>query len=180
MKHIPNTITLSRMLLSVIVLFFIDNTVIIILLYLLCGFSDILDGFIARKTNTSSNIGAKLDSAADLLMFGMVVGLFVILGQKIDLREIYPLIVQVALIRIVSLLFAAFKYHSFVILHTWGNKLTGILAFLSPILLMLSLKFTVLYPIIIVAFLSAIEEGIIHIVTKQPHLNLNRRGLFWK
>ena len=33
--------------------------------YLLAGISDMLDGFIARRTNTASSLGARLDTLAD-------------------------------------------------------------------------------------------------------------------
>lgn len=33
--------------------------------YLLAGASDMLDGFIARRTNTASSLGARLDTLAD-------------------------------------------------------------------------------------------------------------------
>ena len=35
-------------------------------LNLLAGVSDILDGFVARRTNTTSSLGAKLDTLADI------------------------------------------------------------------------------------------------------------------
>ena len=35
--------------------------------YIYCGISDILDGFIARKTKNESEIGAKLDSVSDII-----------------------------------------------------------------------------------------------------------------
>jgi CDP-diacylglycerol--glycerol-3-phosphate 3-phosphatidyltransferase len=166
------------MLLSVVALFFVKDAIIFIPLYLLCGLSDILDGYIARKTNTKSILGAKLDSVADLMMFGMIVYLIVILGREKNLSRLFLLIVIIALIRIAGLIFAALKYHSLVLLHTWGNKLTGILIYFSPIILMLYSKNVILYLIIAIATLSAVEEVIIHIVAKQP--DLNRRSLFWK
>lgn len=36
-------------------------------LYILCGISDVLDGLIARALHTESEIGATLDSVADLI-----------------------------------------------------------------------------------------------------------------
>jgi len=38
-----------------------------LILYVICGLSDVLDGIIARKTNTTSNFGAKLDTIADFI-----------------------------------------------------------------------------------------------------------------
>ena len=33
--------------------------------YLVAGVSDMLDGFVARRTNTASSLGARLDTLAD-------------------------------------------------------------------------------------------------------------------
>ena len=37
------------------------------ILYLLCGFTDMIDGTVARKTNSASRFGEKLDTAADIV-----------------------------------------------------------------------------------------------------------------
>lgn len=37
------------------------------ILYMICGLSDVLDGIIARKTNTASSFGARLDTIADFI-----------------------------------------------------------------------------------------------------------------
>ena len=34
---------------------------------MICGLSDVLDGIIARKTNTASSFGARLDTIADFI-----------------------------------------------------------------------------------------------------------------
>jgi CDP-diacylglycerol--glycerol-3-phosphate 3-phosphatidyltransferase len=178
MRHVPNIITVSRMFLSVILLFTAHYPAVFILLYLTCGFSDVADGYIARRFHFKSDLGAKLDSAADMLMYGMILFVFLILDREKDLSKYYPLIALILLIRCINLTNAAYKYHSFVMLHTWGNKLTGILVFLTPIIMIIRDNSIIIYSILFLATVTAIEEGIIHIVSKQP--NLNRRGLFWK
>ena len=40
--------------------------------YALTGLTDVLDGWIARRTGTASDFGARLDSAADILFYGVV------------------------------------------------------------------------------------------------------------
>lgn len=35
--------------------------------YIICGITDMLDGFIARATHTTSQLGADLDSIADTI-----------------------------------------------------------------------------------------------------------------
>lgn len=67
MKHLPNIISTIRIPLSISLILFIHHSLIFITIYLFCGVSDILDGYIARKTKSQSILGAKLDSIADLL-----------------------------------------------------------------------------------------------------------------
>ena len=46
-------------------------------MYLICGFTDMVDGTIARRTNTVSKFGANLDTIADMTF--LTVSLFKIL-----------------------------------------------------------------------------------------------------
>ena len=73
-RYVPNLITIARIILSVL---FIQNiieqfiyakerNVNLSVLFLSICISDLLDGKIARKTNSTSIIGAKLDVFADL------------------------------------------------------------------------------------------------------------------
>lgn len=48
--------------------------------YTFAGITDVLDGFIARRTNTESDKGARLDSIADLMFYTvMIIRLFPVL-----------------------------------------------------------------------------------------------------
>ena len=64
---VANSITVSRMLFSLALLVLPSRSLPFVVLYLLCGLTDVLDGFIARKLHTESEKGAMLDSIADLL-----------------------------------------------------------------------------------------------------------------
>lgn len=177
MKNIANVITASRILLSVILLLLLRNHTLFLILYLICGLTDCLDGFIARKTGTCSNLGARLDSIADFFLFlAVIVYLAMELGGRI--REFLPFLAVIFFIRILNLLIAAIKYHSFVILHTIGNKITGLLVFFLPVVFTLLSDRSVLYVVCSIAVLSAIEEGIIHLTSKKPELN--RKSIFIK
>jgi CDP-diacylglycerol--glycerol-3-phosphate 3-phosphatidyltransferase len=69
----------------------------------------------------------------------------------------------------------AYKYHCFGILHTWGNKLTGLLLFTAPLFIMFN-KIHLLWIIVLVAVLSSIEELIIHLTSSK--LELDRKSIF--
>ncbi|WP_100489161.1 CDP-alcohol phosphatidyltransferase family protein [Sporolactobacillus pectinivorans] len=175
MKHIPNMLTISRMIFVISMLFFYKNPWIFAVLYTAAVLSDVLDGLIARRTHAQTPFGARLDSFADLLMYGIIVMLiFYWVGDL--LAPGIPLIAIIAGVRIISILIAAAKFHTFVSLHTWGNKLTGILIFLAPIVFIISKSISFFWFVGLIALLSAIEEGLIHLMSDS--VNENRRSIF--
>ena len=70
-KQIANIITSCRILLSITLLFCPVFSVCFYDIYLLCGFTDMVDGTIARKTNSASEFGARLDTTSDFLFFAV-------------------------------------------------------------------------------------------------------------
>ena len=71
-KILPNLISLFRLVLSPALLLFEPFSNRFLLLYVLLGASDFLDGYLARRWGVSSKLGARLDSAADLLFCGIL------------------------------------------------------------------------------------------------------------
>ena len=67
MKHIANIITSCRIFGSILLLFFPSFSLDFYITYLLCGVSDMIDGTIARKTNSASKFGSQLDTIADFV-----------------------------------------------------------------------------------------------------------------
>lgn len=177
MKHIPNLLTIGRMGLSVFLIFTISQTWIFVGVFLLCGFTDILDGYLARKWKLESPFGARLDSIADLLLFSAsLISILITVGDK--LVRFYPFLALIIGIRLLNLITAVLKYRCFLILHTWGNKLTGILVYISICVYMIIRWDGILYAVLFVAALTAVEELLIHLTSKQP--DPDRRGLFFK
>jgi len=176
MKTIPNCISFSRIIFSLILIFVKPLSVDFYAIYIICGFSDIIDGFIARKTGTTSRLGAKLDSMADMIMVGV---LLVVLYPIVSITtEILLWIISIAIIRIASMVVALKKYKTFAMLHTYGNKITGLVLFIFPILLPYIHTTVLMYIICAVASISAIEELIIQLTSSQ--LQLNKQSIFIK
>lgn len=123
-----------------------------------------LDGYIARKTNTTSKLGSKLDSIADLIMVVVVViVLYPIINPTV---QIIIWLIIIAVIRTVSMIVVFIKNKTFEILHTYGNKITGLMLFAFPLSLGFSQSNVLMYIICIVASFSAIEELFIHLLSK--------------
>ena len=64
MKNLANYISVSRIIMSIMLLITKTFSTTFYIIYIYCGISDMLDGFIARKTKNESKIGAGLDSIA--------------------------------------------------------------------------------------------------------------------
>lgn len=96
---IPNYITIFRFLLVPLVLYsiFAGHMVWALAGFLLAGVSDGVDGYIARRFNQRSELGAYLDPIADKLLLVTIFGVFGYLGQ-LPLWLVYLVISRDAMI----------------------------------------------------------------------------------
>lgn len=127
-----NIITILRILGTLLLSVTIPLSGEFFVLYTLTGITDVLDGYIARKTNTCSEFGSKLDSAADLMFYGIILyRLLPILARLLPL-EIWYVVMAIIILRVFTYVFTAVKYKVFMSNHTYLNKLTGFCVFLIP------------------------------------------------
>ena len=165
-KHIANIITGCRMIGSLLLLLFPAFSFGFYILYLFCGFSDMVDGTIARKTNSTSNFGSQLDTVADLVF--VVVSLFKLLPAIHIPGWLWIWGGVIAVIKISNMIWGYFSKKQFISFHTIMNKVSGLLLFLLP----LTIPFLELNHIAIavcsIATLSAIQEGVYIITDSEP------------
>ena len=164
-NYIPNLITITRILGTIVLIFVQSFSSVFLIIYLICGISDILDGMIARKLNVVSITGQIIDSIADLFMMIVILSIFMI-NIKIPLVGIYWIII-IAIIRLVSLGIGFMRYKQLTFLHTYANKITGIALFCLPFIYVGLGIYKTIFIVCIIASFSAIEELIINIVSKE-------------
>ena len=128
---LADSITASRILFSALLIFFPPSSSAFAVLYLLCGLTDVLDGFIARKLHTESEKGAMLDTAADLF-FALVYAVRILPRLHLPLW-VWLWIAGIAAVKITGIIAASRKEKRLSIEHSFGNKLTGLLIFLLPL-----------------------------------------------
>lgn len=156
-RQIANIISSCRILLSICLLFCPVFSVCFYGLYILCGFTDMVDGTIARKTNTVSEFGARLDTASDFIFFA--VALIKLLPVIQIHKWIWVWIAIIAIIKICNIILGFIYTKKLIFLHTVMNKITGALLFLLPLALsVIELKYSTI-AVCIVATFSAIQEG---------------------
>ena len=93
--------------------------------------SDMLDGFVARKTDTASKLGARLDTIADFVL--VIVCLIKLLPVLSVPAWLYGWIGIIALIKVVNIISGFAVQKRFMAVHSVMNKATGVLLFLLPL-----------------------------------------------
>lgn len=176
---IPNILSLYRILVFPFILWLIlsGNEKLFALFIIISLISDLLDGLIARTFKMQTNIGARLDSWADLgtyILAFLAIGLF-------KWEEIKPysfMIYLFAAIMALSYAVVFVKFKGLIGLHTYMFKLTGYLQGAFIISLFLWGFYVMPYYICLTwGTLACIEEIIIILILKEPRSNV--KGLYW-
>ena len=132
LKYIPNVLTIFRLVLIPIILFFIytGNFLLAFILFTISGITDVLDGFIARKFDLISNVGKLLDPLADKLTQISILAALV----KLEAIPGWILIILV-LKELVMVLGASFLYGKDVVVYSkWYGKLSTCLIYLAIVI----------------------------------------------
>ena len=158
----PNVISILRIAGSVGLLFCDVTQWPFWALYAICGISDMVDGWLARKLHADTEAGAVLDSVADIVFLACCsVRLLPVMEIPVWL---WILVGMIAFIKIVNQVPALIICKRFCFPHTAANKLTGILLFLT-----VPTMFRSMIPVSVVgaiATFAALQEGH-YIRTKQ-------------
>lgn len=156
-KQVANIVTSLRIICSVLILLCPAFSVCFYILYLLCGFTDMVDGAIARKNNAVSEFGARLDTIADIVF--ITVALVKLLPLVSIPNWLWMWIAVISIIKIGNVVCGFFYSKRLISLHTVLNRITGLLLFLLPLTLSLidwKLGLMIVSPI---ATLAAIQES---------------------
>lgn len=179
---VPNIITSLRIIGAIAIIFLEPLSLPFFIVYSVCGLTDLLDGFIARKFNLSSKFGAVLDSVSDIIFLGIMA--FKMLPILIDNLTIanWLMIAIPFVFHFASYLTCAFKYKKFSALHTYLNKLTSCSIFLFPFTFInnIPLVYTIyLYVFGSITIIGGLEVLLIHILSTRYDLR-NKTILFLK
>ena len=152
-----NTITFFRIAASIVLFFCPVFSSAFYVFYIAAGLSDMLDGFAARKTDTVSKLGARLDTVADFVF--VVVCLVKLLPVLSIPARLYVWIGMIALIKAVNIVSGFAVQKRFVAVHSLMNKATGALLFLLPLTIPAAeLKYAAIV-VCAAATFAAIQEG---------------------
>ena len=94
-----DTVTSLRIVAAIILAFLPWGTRRFMIVYTFAGLTDVLDGWLARKNQTASEFGARLDSIADLLFYGvLLIRMLPLLYQMLP-EEIWYFVLGIIVVR---------------------------------------------------------------------------------
>ena len=132
-KHIANIITGSRIVFSLSILFIPLTSAWFCVIYLLCGLSDMIDGTVARRTNSASEFGARLDTVSDFVF--MTVALIKFVPHLSIPVWLWIWSGVITMIKLVNVAWGFVRTKELISPHTLLNKITGLLLFFLPMTL---------------------------------------------
>ncbi len=141
LKHIPNILTVIRILLIpvIVVFIFIGNYILAFVFFTISGITDIVDGFIARKFNLISNFGKLMDPLADKLTQIATLASLVFT----NIIPVWILLI-VFLKEFIMICGASFLYGKDVVVYSkWYGKLATVLLYIAIVISLLLKQFEI-------------------------------------
>jgi len=190
-KHIPNILSVSRIPLALSLFFVTRTPVWFIIIYALCGLTDLLDGYIARRFRLQSDIGAKLDTIGDttliiviassILVFPWIMSNYMPWIRYAITENLGRILIFVAIIIFVKLLnvvYIKIKFKEFNSVHTIFNKLIAVPIFIAvPVCVAMQRIPNFLIEIICVMMIAAFLEETF-IVIRMKEFKVNTKSVF--
>ena len=155
-KHIANIITAGRIIFSFPLLLTPLSSTWFYVLYLFCGFTDMIDGTIARKTGSVNNFGARLDTASDFVF--MLVCCVKLLPEVHLPVWLWVWIILIASVKIFDTILVLIRDKKLLSIHSVLNKITGFALFLLPLSMAFLEPVYGVSAVCLPASLTAIEE----------------------
>lgn len=166
----PNLVSFIRILLAPVLLVLALNhqPVWFVLVLIFSEFTDVLDGFLARRLNQISALGSHLDSWGDFFIYSTLAISAWIMWPEIVRREwIYFLLIVFSFTA--PVLVGLIKFRVLTSYHTWGVKLAVAVTVIAYVLLFMQwldwpFRFAAIF-----CLLAAIEETAITLVMAEQH-----------
>lgn len=170
LKYIPNALSIARIFLAITMLFLVPFTTPFMIVYVVGGVSDMIDGPLARKMGWATDLGATLDSMGDLLF--VLIGVFRVL-PVIELRPwVIAWIFGAIALKGLTVVVGFIRHKKILFLHSIGNKVFVFALFTFPLFYLFVDPNIILTVILVFATTVFIEDIAIHILSPTPDVNV--------
>lgn len=163
-KHIANIVSFSRIIGALILFFQKDISLFFLTVYVFCGFTDLIDGPIARKTNSSSVLGATLDTIGDVLTYLALTKILIV--KKMVNSWILVWIISAGILFGISSIISKVRFNKLYLPHTYLGKIFGGSVFVLPLAMQIMPHEIWMSVICTIASIHAFE--LLYIQSKNP------------
>ncbi len=133
LKHIPNVLSVIRIILVFVFVYLVyasEDLMAAVIVFLVAGVTDVVDGFLARKYNWITNLGKLLDPFADKLMQCTVL-VCLCLKNIIPLWFVIPFFIKEVATLLIGLI--VIKRRNVVVVSKWYGKAAVCLFYLTVV-----------------------------------------------
>ncbi|HET6765996.1 MAG TPA: CDP-alcohol phosphatidyltransferase family protein [Chitinophagaceae bacterium] len=178
--YVINGITLYRIVAAPILLLLVFTGRLEIFKWLLgiSFFTDLIDGFLARRYKVASVLGTRLDSIGDDLT--VVVGVIALFVTKMEfIKEQKFIFLLLLLLFLAQTTYAFIRYGKITNFHTWLAKVAALLQGVFLLIAFFTDKpnLVLFYAAAIITMLELMEEIIL--VRLLPNWETNVKGIYW-
>jgi cardiolipin synthase len=179
--RIPNLISATRILIAPLLFAFafrqMETWFLAALIF--SGLTDVADGYVARKLNQTSALGAHLDSWGDFVIYSTMAACAWILWPELtDEVLLYCALILCSFLLPVCL--GLIKFGKFTGYHTWGVKIAVLVTFAGYILLYAGIA---QWPFVLASVLCVIagaEEILITLVMRHERTDVRSLWAAWQ
>ncbi len=169
LKNIPNILSVIRICLVFVfvALFFTDHVIAALIIFLIAGATDIIDGYLARKYNWITNLGKILDPVADKLMQCTVL-VCLYIGKYIPLWFVIPFFLKELCTLLMG--FIVIKRRSVTVVSKWYGKFTVCLFYATIALsILFNDFFAAHYVLAIIIYIPAVFFAVFSFIAYVKH-----------
>lgn len=169
----PNLVSMLRILMAPILLLlaYHQYSTIYLIALLFTLFTDVLDGFLARRLNMITELGSHLDSWGDFIIYTTLAIAAWWLWPEIIHEEIISVLVIIFSFT-VPVLIGLIKFHTLTSYHTWSVKVAVFITVISYIIVFSDWMRWPLYMAATISVIAATEEILITFIMKHEQSDI--------
>lgn len=177
MKNIPNLITSVRLFAAIAIIAITWSGIApvptwFLPLFIAAAFSDMLDGYIARRFNWCTAFGAHLDSISDMTLYAAVFTCFLAYRPE-AMTACAPIFVSGVIIQVSHWAYSVWKHKQFPSYHSTLSRVVAYAMFFACLYFWTTKSAIVLAAMLVLWIVCSLEGIVISYVLNSPRSNVS-------
>ena len=177
----PNMVSMVRIMMAPVMigLAWLDYPGWFIAAVLFSGFTDVLDGFLARTLHQITEFGSHLDSWGDFIVYScMAIGAWMLWPERVVEESLW--FTAIVLSFVLPAIAGFIKFRSFTSYHTLSVKAAVFVTFVGYCLLFAGIDDTVFKIAAVLCVIAGLEEIVITLLMRHQHVDVGTVLRAWR